>query len=395
MAVVSLVRSKGPDESKIAEMVHSVLEPLGGIGSFVSSGESVVLKPNLVTNRKYFTGATTDPLIVQAMIRELKRVGIEDITVADSSWTGCSTERAFSATGIGGICHREGVKLVDLKKDEYEWVKVPKGKELGGEVEIAHTVLDADRLINLPKLKAHCQALVTLSLKNLKGCITDDEKRRFHRLDLDRCIAELNTVLRSDLIVLDGIIAEMTAELGCDPIRLDTIVAGTDPVAVDSVCSTMLGYAPTDIAHIVYAAGLGCGTGLDLNSIDIKGDVELDKIAGEISGPVGFSRYEKAFTKFGIDIKAEGVCSACLAALYIALKRLSDSDKLENLIGTDIYLGQNVVPTYSHIMSEQTEDKGKLKIGVGKCSLELEGMDMEIKGCPPSALGIFKKLKDA
>jgi uncharacterized protein (DUF362 family) len=393
MPVVSLVRSKSTDESRIAEMVHQVLEPLGGIEAFVSSHERVLLKPNFVTNRKYFTGATTDPLIILAMIRELKRIGVEDITVADSSWTGCSTERVFNATGITGICRHEGVKLVDLKKDEYEWVKVQKGEELGGKVEVARTVLDSDKLINLPKLKAHCQALVTLSLKNLKGCITDDEKRRFHRLDLDRCIAELNTVLKPDLIVLDGIIAEMTAELGCDPIRLDTIVAGTDPVAVDSVCSTMLGYEPIDIPHIVHAEGLGCGTGIDLDTVELKGDVELSEITGKISGPVGFQRYEESFAEFGIDIKAEGACSSCLAALYIALKRISDSDELEKMKGTGIYLGQNIVPTYTHLMSDQTGKQHKQQIGVGKCSLELEGMDVRIKGCPPSALGIFKKLK--
>jgi uncharacterized protein (DUF362 family) len=374
-------------------MVRSVLEPLGGLGKFVEKDDSVILKPNLVTNRKYFTGATTDPLIILALIRELKALGVSDITVADSSWTGCPTERAFNATGMKGLCEREDVKLFDLKKDKFVKVDVTAGTELGGSVEIARTILEADKLINIPKLKAHCQAKVTLSLKNLKGCIPDDEKQRFHRLNLDYAIAELNTVLRSDLIVLDAIIGEMTAELGCDPIRLDTIVAGTDPVAVDSVCSTMLGYEPREIEHIRYASEFGVGEGLDLDDIELKGDVGLENIKKTVEGGFGFERYTNAFKNYGLEIKEAGACSCCIAALYIALKRVSDNEDLDDLVGSEIYIGQNVLPTYSHLVGIPKTSEDTRRIGIGKCSKDLEGLDLNVAGCPPTALRIYKMLQ--
>jgi uncharacterized protein (DUF362 family) len=390
MSVVSIVRSKYTDESRVAEMVHSVLKPLGGLGTFVSANDRVLLKPNLVTNRKYFTGATTDPLIVEAVIHGLKQLGVYDIVVADSSWTGCPTERAFNATGMTPLCKREDVELLDLKKDRYEKVKITAGDELDGTVEIASSVLEADKIINLPKLKAHCQTRVTLALKNLKGCITDDEKRRFHRLNLDEGVAELNTVLKPDLIVLDAIVGEMTAELGCDPIRLDTVVAGVDPVAVDAVCATMLGYGPEEIEHIGYADQMGGGTGLDLAGVELVGDVELAELKEAVKAPVGFARYEEAFKQYGIDIVEDGACSSCLAALYIALKRAADDEALEELKGKKIFIGQNAMSTYTHVVNE-SGNKGNC-VGVGNCLDNGDRVDDLIAGCPPTALKIFKHL---
>lgn len=391
MSIVSIVRNPVTDESKIAEMVRSVLEPLGGLAGFVSTDDSVMLKPNLVTNRKYFTGATTDPLIVQALIRELKAIGVNDVIVADSSWTGCPTERTFTATGLKGICDREGVRLLDLKKDAFVDVEVKAGNELGGSVQIAKTVLEVDKLINLPKLKAHCQTMVTLSLKNLKGCIHDREKQRFHRLNLHNAVAELNTVLKPDLIVLDGIIGEMTAELGCDPVRLDTVVAGTDPVALDSVCTTMLGYDPHEIDHIVRAGELGVGVGPDLDLIDIIGGVELAEIRGAAGESIGYDRYAEAFNNYGIKIIEEGACSSCSAGLFIALKRMEDEGELDKLKGSTIFIGQNIASTYADIVSD-IDAANKNKIGIGKCSGKLEGLDLKIPGCPPDALKICRKI---
>jgi uncharacterized protein (DUF362 family) len=392
MVDVPIVRSKSTDESRLGEMVEAVLEPLGGLGKYVEPGDAVILKPNLVTNRKYFTGATTDPLIIQTLIRGLKSLGVADITVADSSWTGCSTKRAFIATGINGICDREGVKLLDLKKDKFVDVDVPKGKELGGSVAIARTILEADKIINVPKLKAHSQTLVTLSLKNLKGCIADSEKQRFHRLDLDKCIAELNTVLRSDLIVLDAIVGEMTAELGCDPVRLDTMVAGTNPVAMDALCATILGYEPHEISHIAHAEALGIGRGLDLSEINVFGDVELAQLKGDTGDLIGYQRYTEAFEKYGLSICDDGACSSCLSSLYLALKRMADDELLETLKNSKIYLGQKIEQKYPKVQPDKAGGGG-VQVGIGKCTEKIKGLDFVVKGCPPTALKVYKKLR--
>jgi uncharacterized protein (DUF362 family) len=315
---------------------------------------------------------------------------VADIVVADSSWVGCDTGKTFVATGLRGICDREEVELIDLKKDKFEDVRIPEGDELGGTVKIARTVLEADKLINLPKLKAHAQTKLTLSLKNLKGCIHDSEKQRFHRIDIERAIAELGSVLKPDLIVMDAIICEMTAELGCDPVRMDSVLAGTDPVAMDALCATVMGYEPDEIEHIAHAEKLGVGTGLDVSGIELHGDMELSELKGAVTEPVGFQRYTDSFQSAGVNIIEDGACSSCLGALCLALKRVIDEGQLSELEGCDILIGQH----YDDSGKEKPEGSGGTCIGIGKCTKELKGLDIFVNGCPPTALKIYKKLKE-
>jgi uncharacterized protein (DUF362 family) len=270
METVSILHRNNPTEKDIYEMVEKSIDLIGGFS--VYSGDSILVKPNLVTSKKYYTGATTDPRIIEAVIIILKRMGAKNITIAEGSWTGCDTERAFEATGVKHLAKKYDVKLVDLKKDEHIRVKIPKGKAIN-EILIAKTVLETDKTINLPKIKAHGNTTITISLKNLKGYLPDKEKTRFHRIGLSQAIADLNTVLKNDLIVVDGIIGERTAELGCDPIELNVIIAGKNPVAVDAVCVEFLGYRATEIEHIVLASKHGLGS-YDVKDIRVVGDID-------------------------------------------------------------------------------------------------------------------------
>ena len=188
-------------------------------------GSTVLLKPNLVVEKPNSSGATTSPVVVDAVLEQLARVPLREIIIGESAAVSHSTMEAYRVSGIAEVARKRGVRLVDFKKDRQVELSVPRGRSIAA-VQVAETVLKADFLINLPILKVHSQTRVTAGLKNLKGCISDAEKKRFHRLDLEQCIADLNTVIKSDLVIVDATLCSLAWEEGGDPVRLDTVIAG-------------------------------------------------------------------------------------------------------------------------------------------------------------------------
>jgi uncharacterized protein (DUF362 family) len=102
-----------------------------------------------------------------------------------------------------------------------------------------------DYLINVPVLKGHCQTGMTCCIKNLKGCISDSEKRRFHTMGLMKPIAALGTVLKPALQVVDSVCGDLSFEEGGNPVVANRVMLGFDPVLVDSYGAKLLGFAPT------------------------------------------------------------------------------------------------------------------------------------------------------
>ena len=180
-----------------SEMVRTLLEKIDPPAN-ADPALRIGIKPNLVVAKPAKSGATTSPEVVESLIGYLHSRGLHDICVMESSWVGEDTDRAFDACGYRELARRTGVKLVNLERAPAKEVQAG-----GVSLRVCTDVLDVDYLINVPVLKAHCQTKMTCALKNLKGCIPDSEKRRFHRLGLHEPIARLNTVLKSDLIIVD------------------------------------------------------------------------------------------------------------------------------------------------------------------------------------------------
>ena len=167
-----------------------------GAASELDPQMHVLLKPNLVMAKQASTGVTTHPELVEGVIGFLLDAGVRSISIAESSWTGGDTQRAFQICGYTRLEERYGrfgLKLLDLKKDAVQMVKVR-----GERYKVFRSVLEADYLINLPVLKGHGATKLTCALKNLKGCIPDSEKRRYHAERLHKPIALLNTIIRQD-----------------------------------------------------------------------------------------------------------------------------------------------------------------------------------------------------
>lgn len=199
-----------------------------------------MINPNWVTSDHFSTGnvTLTDTLegIIIYLIQESK-INPEKIIVADGGSFGTS-ERFFKLNEVFRL-EEYGIKIMNLNNDEIvNEIEIPNPLSLKS-VNIAKTALDASCIISVPSLKAHNMARTTLSMKNMMGTIYP--KSIMHS-NLHKKIADLVSVLRSKMKfqIIDGIIGSNGWELGGQPIQMDLIVAGEDPVAVDRVGRKLL-----------------------------------------------------------------------------------------------------------------------------------------------------------
>lgn len=237
-------------------MVAEVLDSIEA-SQVVKPADRVVLKPNYVEPMMPDTGVTTDPRVIEAVIEWLQdEVGAQDITVAESTWERDRTQRAFEMVGLPQMAERRGVRLLNLYDDEHVQVDIPNALSLK-RVLLPRTVLEADCLVSIPKLKCHSMASITLGIKNLMGAVFPD-KEIMHR-DLHERLCDLASVLPAKLTIIDGLIGSERHETSGSPVQTDVILAGADPVATDAVGAMVMGMDPTRVEHLrlCYERGLG------------------------------------------------------------------------------------------------------------------------------------------
>lgn len=282
----------------------------------------------------------------------------------ESSWVGDSTKRAFKVCGYETISKKHGVELIDLKSDDFYTVDIQ-----GYKLNICSKIKEIDYIINVPVLKGHCQTLMTCALKNMKGVIPDNEKRRFHTLGLFKPIAYLNKAVKTDLVIVDAMNGDLDFEEGGNPVTMNRIFAGRDPVLTDTFAASLMGFEVNEIPYITIAGEIGAGN-CELNSVNL---VELNK-----DGVNRDIRKSRRVLKLMDYVEDRDSCSACCASLVHALARLEDEGFL-NHIDEKIYIGQRFKNT-------QTDN-----FGVGNCT---SGFKSCVPGCPPNAAVITKKLRE-
>lgn len=272
-AVVSIVKGKN-----VEKMVKKAVELVGGMEKVVAPNKKVLIKPNLSYPLHPNTGCTTDPRIVESLIKILQNLNAREIVVGDGTGKASKfdTMSTYRITNLDKVCERFQLRFVDFNTDRATNVKIETGKVLK-EIKIAKTVLDADIIINVPKMKTHWMIGVTACIKNLMGCVVgEDRTKKFHdkrRLySVHQHIVDLNKVIRPALHVVDGIIGMQGRGPGHGtPIAMGLIIAGRDPVAVDTVTTRCMGYDHRKIDYIRYAAEQGLGT-MNLDEIKIVGE---------------------------------------------------------------------------------------------------------------------------
>lgn len=346
-----IVINHGKDWSKIT------YDSLAASNIALKSGMSVSIKPNLVVSRPASDGATTHPEVVEGIIQYLQDSGIRHINIIESSSIGDSTKKAFAVCGYEALQKKYNVSLIDLKNDS-----VIKHKHNGLEISICKTALETDFLINVPVLKSHCQTRMTCCLKNLKGCIPDSEKRRFHTIGLHSPIAALNALIKTHFCVVDGICGDLTFEEGGTPVEANRVIVGENPLMVDSFCAGLIGYQPEEIEHLQLARQMGVGQFVSPETKIIELNPDNKPLKAAKSNMI--ERYQRL-------VNEDSACSVCYSALIFALHRKGGRTNKK------VHIGQGF--------------KGKAGegIGIGNCA---NGFSTCIEGCPPKAVDIMKQL---
>jgi uncharacterized protein (DUF362 family) len=220
--------------------------------------DKVLIKVNFITDKTWDTGATTDPIVVEAIIKKLKELPVK-VYVVESDATMTNADKAFEATGMKDMCSRNGVEWLNLGhvKDRVT-LKVPNGEALKS-ITVPRLVTES-AVISAAKLKTHVDTGVTLGMKNMFGLLPDKFKGKYHLKGISKVVVDINTVLRPALTVIDGFVGmEGQGPADGTPVQMNLIIAGTDVVATDATTCRVMGINPYEIKHIrkAYEKGLG------------------------------------------------------------------------------------------------------------------------------------------
>lgn len=268
----------GPDVAVVRgdaiPAVKAALAHLGGMGVFVKPGDRVVIKPNLSFANPPDRATTTDPELVRAVAQLCVEAGANRVLVMDHTIHDAKLcmDRTGIRTALEGL---DKVVLFPLIEQRFfEEVEVPKGEELE-KVEVAREVLRADCFIAMPIAKSHSATGISLSLKGMLGVVWD--RRVFHEsMELNQALADLGTVARSDLTLIDATRALQTrGPNGPGRVaKLDTIVASRDPLAADSYAVGLTTwynrrFTGRQVKHLLNAYEMGLGE-IDVERMRIK-----------------------------------------------------------------------------------------------------------------------------
>jgi len=258
MARVAIVKGINPQDMTVEalEMVEA--------HEALPDEKPVLIKPNYINASHPSTGITTDSRVIEGVVKFLKQHGVKEIIIGEGSGF-ADTFEAFRVARVDALAKRLNVKLVDLNRDDLLEVSPP--SPLAGKVRIAKTALEST-IVSVAKLKPHRMAGVTLSIKNMIGAVTPKGSLHFH---LNRNIVEIASIIKPRIAVIDGIIAGEGYETSGNPVEMNLIIAGRDPVAVDAVGAAVMGIPPEGVKHLGLAEEKALGT-CDLNQIEIIGE---------------------------------------------------------------------------------------------------------------------------
>ena len=242
----------------------SVRRAVGLAGDFqIKPGMKVVIKPNVCNSKNPQGMVLTDFTIVEAAVKMIREKGCEPLIVESDNIADTGDNRVRDS-GLRAKLDEWGVKFLNLSGDQC----VPH-RVADTEIMIPKTMLEADYVVNLAKMKTCAHTTVTLGIKNLYGCFQEAKKSRLHK-KLDQVLPYLAKIIRTDMTVIDGLTCmEGNGPVVGNPRRMGVVVAGTDVVAVDSFCVGLMGFKPEEIRHVANTAFLGVG---EMEGYEVVGD---------------------------------------------------------------------------------------------------------------------------
>ena len=286
-AVVSLERCPSYEPAAVSAALDRMLEHLGGLEQFVRKGDRVLVKPNLLTAQPPENAATTHPQVIDALLARLVDLGAQP-TIGDSPAFGW-VQTVAEACGIAAVARRYGVPLIDFSQP----APVPSIRPAVRKQFVTdRSVLEADVVINVAKLKSHRQLGFTGCTKNLYGCMPGKRKAYFHFErgnrddDFARLIAAFAYSIPVTLNLLDGIVAmQRDGPSGGDPRPLGALLAGTDPISVDAVAAEVIRPPEPDrlLLHACRELRLGSP---EVDTIELRGEAVRELAVADFIHPL-------------------------------------------------------------------------------------------------------------
>ena len=399
--IVAIVNYENPLESvrKAVELSHGL--------DHLPANVKVFIKPNIVfwTKEVRFPkwGVITTSRVVEDMVVLLKERGIDDITIGEGMVTNNPKDRetpthAFKTLGYNVLKKRYGIKYINVFERPFDKVDCGAGVVLNFNTDILHS----DFVVNLPVLKTQNQTKVSLGIKNLKGMIDINSRKKSHsadqKKDLNYHVARLANKMPPMFILLDGIYTTERGPSFDGRIRRSNIlIASADILSADMVGAKVLGYEPSDVPYLVHAAK-DRQRPLDLSDIEVVGK-RIEDVASfhEYDFPyVKNNTLRRSLAKMGIKGLSYpkydlSMCTYCSALNGIILFAIAQAWKGEPWDNVEVLTGKIMKPT-----------PGKKKtILIGKCMYEankdhphIQEM-IAVKGCPPSPKAMVKALHQA
>jgi uncharacterized protein (DUF362 family)/Pyruvate/2-oxoacid:ferredoxin oxidoreductase delta subunit len=263
--LASLVRCQSYDPAVLSAALEELMAPLGGMGRYVSSSDRVLVKPNFLLAAKPERAVTTHPQLVLAVVDALQAADVRDIVVGDSPATQASRTVA-KRLGLIEALDERGVPVINL--DDSVVVSTPKDSVFH-RLELWRAVLEADRVINLPKLKSHAQMSMTLAVKNCFGAVVGMRKAAWHMeagRDAElfaRMVVDICRRVAPALSIADGVVAmEGNGPNAGDPRSVGVLAAAPDPGVLDQLLCEIVGFPPSEL-HTLQAWWATGGEAID------------------------------------------------------------------------------------------------------------------------------------
>lgn len=343
---VSIVRCEDYTPSKVLRAVKEAVDLIGGMQSFVTEGQNVLLKPNLLTASPPDSGVCTHPSVMEAVVSLAHAAG-GYCAIGDSPCINAETPEAFNrlveVNGIGEVLHRTGASLVRFDDSGLE-LDVPDAAVFR-QVLLAEAVLAADVLINLPKFKTHDLTILTLAVKNLFGCVPGRRKIEFHfqagkdPVMFSQLLVDIARAVRPSLNIMDGIVGMDGQGPSAGRRRtFNLIMASPDPSALDAAACMVAGIDPLQIPTVRLASEQGL---LDIDALEIVGH-PLEKVritgfqlpdapdlAGRIPAPVYRTLRNQLVTSPVFNRKKCVECGVCVEACPVKAIRKQPKLKID------------------------------------------------------------------
>lgn len=302
-SVVSLKKCESYCPEKIRQALESYFSQLGGIDKFISRCDSVLIKPNFIVPKPRESAVQTDPAVILELAKLLKDYGGRPFVADSPAWS--DTSECVRVLGLDDSLKKIGVEVKSLDR--------PRQCQIAGvSVGISAVALEADKIINLPKMKSHQQIGATIAIKNMFGCVSGKAKAMWHfrkggnENEFCDLLIGIYKLLAPAITIVDAVVAmEGPGPISGSAKELGWIIAGADPIALEVVTCRLIDFDPDELPIIRRAKEIGFGCS-DIQQIKIVGDEYAGRICHD------FQRSPQFPLRFSLPRVLKSVCKQIL-----------------------------------------------------------------------------------